>query len=207
MVENIITVTFEVESEAYKAINDLKRDFANDDYVISHVSLVKNENGHIAPYDNFDSGVETADDAYKGGLVGALVGILGGPIGVILGGSWGTLIGGTIDATEAAVNASLLEQVSLAIPEGKTALLILAQESSEDAVSKKLDDYTVEIIKQNAAEVAAEVEEAARLQREMEKETRQKLREEKKESAKQKISEKQNELKSKFNAFKEKLSK
>ena len=112
-----------------------------------------------------------------------------------------------IDVTEATANASLLEKVSLAIPEGKTALLILAQESSEDAVSKKFDGYTVEIIKQNAGEVAAEIEEAVRLQREMEKEARQKLREEKKENAKQKITEKQNELQAKFNAFKEKLSK
>lgn len=207
MAEHVITVSFEVESEAYQAINGLKRDFANDGYVISHVNLVKNVNGHIVSFDSFDSGVDTLDDRARGGIVGALVGILGGPIGIILGGSWGALLGSTVDAGDAAANASLLEKVSEAIPEGKTALLILAQESEAASLNRKFADYAVEILRQDAAEVAQEVEEAARLQADLERETRKRLREEKKADHKQKIQKKREEIKAKFAAFKEKHSK
>ena len=110
MTEKVITVTFDVESEAYQAINGIKRDYAASEYVVSHVTLVKNTGGHIIAYDNFDSGVETTDDTAMGGLVGALVGILGGPLGIILGGSTGLLIGNLADTSDALENASLLEQ-------------------------------------------------------------------------------------------------
>lgn len=206
MVENVITVTFDVESEAYQAINGLKRDFSNNDYIISHVSLVKNANGHIAAYDSFDSGVDTLDDRARGGIVGSLVGILGGPIGVILGGSWGALIGSAVDAGDATRNVSLLEKVSEAIPEGKTALLILAQENEADSINRKFADYEVSILRQDAAEVALEVEEAAKLAAEMEKETRKRLREEKKADHKQKVQDKKDAIRAKFDAFKEKHS-
>lgn len=206
MTENVITVTFDVESEAYQAINGLKRDFSNNDYIVSHVSLVKNVNGHIAAYDSFDSGVDTLDDRARGGIVGSLVGILGGPIGVILGGSWGALIGSAVDAGDATRNVSLLEKVSEAIPEGKTALLILAQENEADSINRKFADYEVSILRQDAAEVALEVEEAAKLAAEMERETRKRLREEKKADHRQKVQDKKDAIRAKFDAFKEKHS-
>lgn len=206
MTENVITVAFEVESEAYQAINGLKRDYANNDYTISHVSLVKNTNGHIVAFDSFDSGVDTLDDRAKGGIIGALVGVLGGPVGMILGGSWGALIGSAVDAGDAAKNISLLEKVSEAIPEGKTALLVLAQENEAESINRKFENYKVEILRQDAAEVAQEIEEAAKLQAEMERETRRRLREEKKADHKQKVQDKKAEIKAKFAAFKEKHS-
>lgn len=206
MTEQVITVTFSVESEAYQAINGLKRDFTNPDYTLSHVSLIKKTNGHIAEYDSFDSGVDTLDDRARGGIIGSLVGILGGPIGVILGGSWGALIGSTVDAGDAVKNGSLLEKVSEAIPEGKTALLILAQENEAGSIDGKFADYEVSILRQDAAEVAQEVEEAAKLQAEMERETRKRLREEQKADHKQKVQDKKDAIRAKFDAFKEKHS-
>ena len=204
MLDHVITVTFDVESEAYQAINGLKRDFSNNDYILSHVSLVKNTHGHFDSFDSFDSGVDTLDDRARGGIIGSLVGILGGPIGVILGGSWGALIGSTVDAGDAARNISLLEMVSKAIPEGKTALLILAQEETDDSINRKFSDYKVDILRQDAAEVAQEVEEAIKLQRELEKETRKRLREEKKADHKQKVQEKKEAIKAKFAEFRNK---
>ena len=203
MTEQVITVTFEVESEAYQAINELKRYYASYDYVVSHIELVKKANGHIASYDSFDSGVNTMDDSAKGGIVGSLVGILGGPIGVILGASWGVLIGSAVDAGDAADNISLLEKVSVAIPEGKTALLILAQEEGDALVRNRLSNYKIDVLRQDAAEVAEEIEAAEKLQIEMERETRKRLREEKKEDYKQKVQKRKDEIKGKFAKFKE----
>ena len=52
------------------------------------------------------------DDTAVGGMIGALFGILGGPIGVLLGGSYGALIGSALDAGDAIDQASLLEQIA-----------------------------------------------------------------------------------------------
>ena len=41
MNENVVVAVFDVESEAFQAIYDFKRDFSNNDYVISHIALVK----------------------------------------------------------------------------------------------------------------------------------------------------------------------
>ncbi len=204
MNENVVVAVFDVESEAFQAIYDFKRDFSNNDYVISHIALVKKTDNAIKAYDHFDSGVETADDSVKGGLIGSLVGILCGPIGVIMGGSIGLLVGNTLDAADAARNASLLEQVVGSIPNGQTALLILAQENGTDGINGKLAKYRVSIGRQDAAEIAAEVEKALALQRELEKETREKMRTEKKEEHKQAVLKKQEELKTKFETFKQK---
>jgi hypothetical protein len=48
--------------------------------------LVKKEGGVVSMKDGFDTGVNTRNDKVFGGMVGALVGVLGGPIGVLLGG-------------------------------------------------------------------------------------------------------------------------
>ena len=206
MTEQIITVTFAVESQAYQAINALKRDYMNNDYTLSHVALVKRVGGVVQPYDTFDSGVETADDAAAGGLVGSLVGILGGPLGVILGGSMGALVGHSVDVGDAAATVTLLEKVAQEIAEGETALLILAQENTDGALDRKFAEYQVEIVRHDAAEVAAEVEYAAHVQQELEAEARKKLREEKKEERKQKANQRHQEMKDKFEAFKAKYS-
>ena len=198
MTEQIITVTFAVESQAYQAINALKRDYMNNDYTLSHVALVKRVGGVVQPYDTFDSGVETADDAAAGGLVGSLVGILGG--------SMGALVGHSVDVGDAAATVTLLEKVAQEIAEGETALLILAQENTDGALDRKFAEYQVEIVRHDAAEVAAEVEYAAQVQQELEAEARKKLREEKKEERKQKANQRHQEMKDKFEAFKAKYS-
>ena len=92
MKESVITVNFDVESEAYQALSEIKRHPDGSGYFVSAASLIKKENGHIVLKDGFDTGVDTADDAAYGSLIGSLVGILGGPLGVLFGGSMGALV-------------------------------------------------------------------------------------------------------------------
>lgn len=204
MTEHVITISFAVESEAYQALSALKKDSANGNYIISQVCLVKNSQGRIVSQDGFDTGVETANDTAAGGLVGSLLGILGGPIGVILGGSMGMLVGSMVDAGDAVENISVIERVCQGLPEGKTALIALVQEENPAAFDQRFDAFDVEIHRQEAAEVAQEVEQAQELQRKLERETRKKLREEKLEEHKNKAQAKRDELKARFEAFKEK---
>ena len=196
--ENVVLANYKVESEAYQALSELKRDTANANYTISQAMIVKRENGKLNVMDGFVNGITTGDDTWMGGLLGGLIGILGGPIGVLLGGSVGMLVGGAVDAGEMAGDTSLLEKAGDSIADGETAILLLAQEEYETALTAKLNDFDVSITRLDAAEVAAEVEHAKEVERQMAKETREKLRAERTEAFKETVAKKSEELKNWF---------
>lgn len=56
--ENIVTVVFKRESEAYQALAELKRDQVNYGYKIVQLGIVKKENGIDKPIEGFDSDLE-----------------------------------------------------------------------------------------------------------------------------------------------------
>ena len=198
MNENLVLVNYKVESEAYQALSELKRDTANANYTISQAAIVKRENGQLNTMDGFINGKDANDDTVTGSLIGGLVGILGGPIGILLGGSVGMLVGGAVDASGIVKDASLLEKAGDSIAEGETAIILLAQEEYETALTAKLNDFDVTITRFDAAEVAAEVEHAREVERQMAKETREKLQEEKTEAFKETVAKKSEELKNWF---------
>ena len=198
MNENLVLVNYKVESEAYQALSELKRDTANANYTISQAAIVKRENGQLNTMDGFINGKDANDDTVTGSLIGGLVGILGGPIGILLGGSVGMLVGGAVDASGIVKDASLREKAGDSIAEGETAIILLAQEEYETALTAKLNDFDVTITRFDAAEVAAEVEHAREVERQMAKETREKLREEKTEAFKETVAKKSEELKNWF---------
>lgn len=179
MANNVLIVNYKVGSEAYQALSDLKRSAANDNYVISQAVVVKKENGQLTPQDGFDTGVSTSNDTWRGGLIGSLVGILGGPLGVLLGGSMGMMIGSAVDVGDIMKNASLIERAGDCIVDGETAVILLADEKFETALTAKLNEFDVTITRMSADEVAAEVKHAAEVERQLAKEAREKLREEK----------------------------
>ena len=197
--ENVVLANYKVESEAYQALSELKRDTANANYTISQAMIVKRENGKLNVMDGFVNGITTGDDTWMGGLLGGLIGILGGPIGVLLGGSVGMLVGGAVDAGEMVGDTSLLEKAGDSIADGETAIILLAQEEYETALTAKLNDFDVSITRLDAAEVAAEVEHAKEVERQMAKETREKLRTERTEAFKETVAKKSEELKNWFN--------
>ena len=205
MLENVIAVVFDVESEAYQAITELKNAAVTADYIVSQAALVKREFGTVSVRDSFDIGVETRDDTYAGGLIGMLTGILGGPIGMILGGSMGSLIGSAFDAGEAVQNASIIEKVAQNIGDGQTALLLMAQETVNNSIESRMAKFAVTITRYDAAEVQAEIDEAVKLQREMEKEAQKRLRQEKSDEIKAKMQKFSDDMKSRFEELKAKF--
>ena len=205
--ENVIMVLFDVESEAYQALSELKRDPINSSYTISQIGLVKQQNGRILPCEGFDSGVDTRDDTAMGGLIGGLVGIWGGPIGVLFSSSVGALIGSALDSDDAARNISMLEKVSEKLLDDQVALVALIQENDESAFDQRVSKFKTEILRWDAAVIAAEVEEAGKLEKEMQKVAREKLRAQKKEERRQDLEQKRNEIRADIEAFKEKFKK
>lgn len=198
MKENLILVNYKVESEAYQALSELKRDVSNDNYLIYQGVIVKKENGKLNIMDGFVNSAATSEDTVTGGLIGSLVGVLGGPLGILLGGSMGMLLGGAVDAGDIADDASLLEKAGDCILDGETAILLLAQEEYETALTAKLNHFDVTITRLDAAEVAAEVEHAREVERQVARDARAKLREEKTEAFKETVAKKSEELKQWF---------
>jgi hypothetical protein len=136
-----------------------------------------------------------------------MIGIIGGPIGVLLGGSTGMLAGNLVDADDANNTASLIETVTAKMIDGEVSLIILAEEEDESELDAFMTDFQTEIIRFDAAVIAAEVEEAQEMQKEMERQARIKLRETKKEEHKSKIEENRKKLAADIEAFKAKFKK
>lgn len=205
--ENIIMATFPVESEAYQAFSELKRDMSGSSYFVSQAVLVKKEGNSLRTCEQFDTGVNTEDDTVGGSLIGSFIGILGGPIGVLLGAGVGGLIGAAVDSGDIEQNGSAIEKVSANLTDGTVAILAFAQEDSEIAMDSKFSKFNASISRFDAAEIASEIEDAQKAQKELEKQIRDTLRKEKNDARKAKIAEKHAKMTADFTAWKEKLQK
>ena len=202
MAENVFVVKFTVESEAYQAFAELKAAALTNDYVISQAFLVKNESGKLVEKDEFDTGIESANDMGAGALIGALVGVIGGPVGVLLGASYGLLVGSTVDAMDIADSSLLINQVSSSVAEGETALLLLVSETHEGSFTRDMGKFSTTVTKFDAAEVAEEVEKAVELEHQMRKEAHKQMKEDKKAERKEKIEAHRAKIKADFENLK-----
>ena len=91
--ENLVVSVFNTESEAYQSFADLKAFRQTQTTKVAQIALVKNENGHIVEKERYDFEDSTTDATLEGGLLGAVIGLLGGPIGVLFGYGIGSLYG------------------------------------------------------------------------------------------------------------------
>ena len=205
--ENVVAVLFDVESEAYQALAELKKNAVNEAFTISQMGLVKKKSGRILPYEGFDSGVDTWDDTAKGGLIGSLIGIFGGPLGVLFTGGIGALLGSAIDSSDAQKNTSMLERVCEKMEDDSVVLIALVQETDEDIFNGRLSKFKTEILRWDAAAIAMEVEEAQKLEKEMKKLAKERMRQQKKEEHKQDWEQKQAKIRADFEALKQKHKK
>lgn len=199
--QNIIVTVFEVESEGYQAMTELKKEPGNGKNVLFQAVLIKKENGQVKVLDHFDTGLNTADDTAIGGLVGMFVGILGGPIGMLLGAGYGAMTGMLLDTIDATDDMSLLEQISEKLGDG-TAVIGLAEEEDEGFLDAKLGAYKTVIARFDAAVVAQEVEAAREMQTEMERQARADLRKQKTDEFKGKVEAHRTKIKEQFENIK-----
>ena len=200
--ENIILVSFAVESEAYQAFSELKANTYNNSYVISQAALAKNDGGRIEPLDWFNVRGVSNDDAIMGGMLGALLGVVGGPFGMLLMGSYGALVGSTVDLLESDQGNSMMEHVLGCVTEGKTVLIAMVQEEEPSAFNANFAKYQAEVTRFDAAEIAVEVEEAQIMEEELAIQARKQARQEKKDALHQKITERHAEIQAEFKDLK-----
>ncbi len=159
MHQNVVTVIFNVESEAYQAFTELRNKPAGEGFVVAEAALLKHAGETIEVAGAIDPVGVTSNDSATGLLVGSIVGILGGPLGVLLGGAVGGIVGSSVDAGDAVDSASMLQVTASKLYEGETAIVALVQEE-EPAFDAPFAKYETTIIRHFAADVFDEVEKA-----------------------------------------------
>lgn len=160
MKQNVLLCLFQVESEAYQAMTELKRYPQNDQTRIAQAVLVKKQDGRIIPVDGFDPLADVGNNMLTGGLIGSALGILGGPLGVLFGASVGAWVGSTGAAEHALADASLVETVAARLKDGDVAIISLVQESRESILDTFYKQFRTEVVRWDAAVIQQELEDA-----------------------------------------------
>ncbi len=203
MTDNVVTVVFNVESEAYQAFSNLRNKTVGKGYVVAEAALVKRTGDVVAVEDSFDAAGVTSNDTATGLIVGSLVGILGGPVGVLLGASIGGLAGSIVDDNDAIDSVSMLEATAVKLQDNEAAIIALVQED-EPAFDAAVEGFETTIIRRFAADVYDEVERARKLSDELANEAKQQLRAEKKAERAEKREERIAKMDARFDAAKKK---
>ena len=201
--ENVVSVIFDVESEAYKAFSELRAMPFGEGYAVGEAALLKREGDAITVIDAYDAAAVTADDTAVGMVVGSFVGILGGPLGVLLGASTGALMGNAYDSADAIDSMSMLEVTAAKLYDGETAIVALVQEE-EPAFDAAFEGYATTIVRHFAVDVMDEVELAREAEVDLANQLRAQLRAELKAEKAEKREERKSKIKAHFDEVKAK---
>ena len=177
--ENVVTVIFNVESEAYQAYAQICRKPFGEGYKIAEAAQLKREGDEIKIIDVHDAAAVTANDTAMGMVIGSVVGILGGPLGVLLGAYAGGATGAAFDTADAIDSLSLLEVTAAKLYDGDVAIVALVQED-EPAFDAAFEGFDVTIIRHFAVDVMDEVDRAIEVEAEIANVAKQQLRAERK---------------------------
>lgn len=202
--ENVVTAIFRVGSQGYQAFSEARRDPFSGSYVISELALVRKQGGHISLQESVHTGFE---NTVMGGLIGGLVGVLGGPIGMLLGGTIGLVAGSAADTRDESRGVTLAEKVTASMNDGDVALIALVQETDPSSLDSRLKAFDALVIRRDAATIQDEIEEAARIQKELAKQVKKDLRAQKSAEWKASIEKRKERIKQAFDEFKQRLPK
>jgi uncharacterized membrane protein len=174
--KNVIVVSFAVEANAYQALSELKQVAAQGKVGLDNaVVLERAADGSFTVKDmeNQTIGNKTG----IGGLIGAFVGILGGPLGVLFGWGAGSLIGSASEVGDAVESQAMLTKLSAQIPAGSSGLVAEVTEVADEVVDGVMTKLGGTVTRQSAADVEAEIEAAAEAQAAAQREANRVLRE------------------------------
>ncbi len=157
--QNVLLVTFpDNPSAAYEAFSKVNGLASVDAAAI----VTRDANGQLSLP---ESTRDTNHGFWTGSVIGALIGILAGPLGVLLGWWAGAAIGSTYDVEDAIDDTDSLAVLSRAIRPGTNVLLVQAAETEPAVLDTILGPLGGKILRTPASEISAEVEEARQQQK------------------------------------------
>lgn len=172
MEKRVIIMTFKENSQAYEAFSKLKVLHAEGKVEIEQLAVVENakDQGFLVQ-DAID--LTGSDRFFAGGLIGAFVGILGGPLGMLLGWTTGSIIGNISDIDEVKGAISTFKQTSSVLTEETVGVLAIASEFTEHVIDELVkEEFGGEVVRFSAAAVEAEIEEARQAEKALKREAR-----------------------------------
>jgi uncharacterized membrane protein len=200
--ENVIAVSFDSSNAAYDAVTKLKELDQQGQVTLYEGRVVERDpTGQLAVKDS----VLGAEDkrgltTVSGGLIGMLVGVIAGPVGMLLGGSMGLMTGAVIEMDVDDRDDSVLSAFARHVQPGTTAVLAHVNEQSEEIVDNAMTGMGGNVLRRPAVDVETELAAAQEARDVAEHEAREKLRKERRDQKKE-------EIDSKLDALKAKVSK
>jgi uncharacterized membrane protein len=126
--KEFIVVVFADEAQAHAGSLALREMHDADTIKLHSVGIAgRDADGNLAVKDAVGKG---APNALAGAAIGGLIGLLGGPVGAIAGAAGGAWIGTWRDMARLGIGAELLEQVSLELAPGKSAVIAEVEPSA-----------------------------------------------------------------------------
>ena len=157
--QNIVTVIFNVKSEAYQAFSEIRHRPFGEDYVTAEAALIKREGEAVKVEEAFENIVTAPDHAGMGMATGAILGMLGGPLGVLLGAYTGGMTGAAFDTADTVDSLALLETTAAKLIDGDVAIIALVEEE-EPAFDAAFKGFDTRIVRHYAVDVMDEVDRA-----------------------------------------------
>ena len=197
IIENVICVSFDPDSNAYAALTALKElDSQGRLALQAGAVVVRGTDGRLVVKD--EVGGADFEGAASGGIIGLLIGIVGGPLGVLVGGTYGLLVGSLFDLDDDERKESVLGQISAAVGAGRTALLAQLTEPSHEVVDTAMARLGGTVLRRPVEDVEAEIAAAEKAQRDAEREADKELVRSRKEHDKASVHATVEQLKSKL---------
>jgi uncharacterized membrane protein len=157
--ENVIVLGFARNEQAEDALAGLRDLHRSDELQLEVAAVIQR-----TP----DGGIDVRDLAEEfqlrvtaaGGVVGALIGLLTGPMGVLLGGATGAAVGSLVDVADTESADDVLRWFGQDVQPGSAATIAVAHERSPAAVNKLASNLGATLLRRRLADVERELLEA-----------------------------------------------
>jgi uncharacterized membrane protein len=156
--DSLLAISFDDSVTPYEALTSLEQLQEQGRIKVLEGAVVERDGaGRLLIRDDAKSRTAPGSVAARGGLVGVLMGIIGGPVGVLIGGTVGTLIGASLDLSPQDEDEGPLAQYSRHIGVGQTAVLAHLEEPTEEIVDAAMLNLNGRILRQPIDFVRAEM--------------------------------------------------
>lgn len=129
MRKRVIILDFDIESKPYQAFSEIKKLHVQKRIKGEQMAVVTHnaDSNHKFTIEDFID-FTGSNKSSKGGFIGMIIGVLGGPMGLLLGWFAGGMIGATQDAKEIKNAQSVFDFLADKIREGETGVILIADE-------------------------------------------------------------------------------
>lgn len=160
--KNIVLLSWDSPGRAYEAFSVFRDVDFGGVRVDASAVVERTSDGQLRTTDGQDNIIGLG--TLGGSGLGALIGVIGGPVGLLLGFAGGALFGSAFDADRAFDSDSVVGEMSHALPPGRAGIIAEVEEVSTEAIDGFAREHGADLVRQQEDVVLDEVaaaEEAA----------------------------------------------